>query len=203
MQTQPQTKTETKAEATTPTTHSNATLPTPIPPPQTETETPAATPTPTPRYDHIVSNPPYFSGSLTSPDAPKTMARHTETLSHEDFIMVCDRLLKPHGLISIILPSGRETDSMIAIAARHGFAPSRLTVVHSTPKSGPKRTLIELSRRATANPDPKPATHSDTGLAPAASAERGTDNTSTECPAPLPTTTLLTIEHGPPPPPAA
>ena len=32
------------------------------------------------KFDHIVSNPPYFVDSLHSPDALRTMARHTSSL---------------------------------------------------------------------------------------------------------------------------
>ena len=102
------------------------------------------------RYDHIVSNPPYFVDSLTSPDASRTTARHTASLSYEELMSVCDRLLEPAGRISLILPAGAETGKMIATATAHNFVVSRCTEVHSTPKSGPKRTLLEFLRRAIA-----------------------------------------------------
>ncbi len=99
------------------------------------------------RFDHIVSNPPYFADSLTSPDSSRTTARHTVSLSYEDLISACDRLLKPGGRISLVLPAGAETEKMIAVAGSHGFAVSRRMDVHSTLKSGPKRTLLEFSRQ--------------------------------------------------------
>lgn len=98
-------------------------------------------------YDHIVSNPPYFNDSLTSPDPTKTLARHTATLSYSELIEVCDRLLKHDGRISLILPAGAEADKMITTAATRNFVPTRLTEVHSTPRSGAKRVLIEFARR--------------------------------------------------------
>ncbi len=63
---------------------------------------------------------------------------------------MCDRLLKPTGRISLILPAGAETEKMIAVAAAHDFVVSRRTEVYSTPKRGPKRTLLEFLRRAAA-----------------------------------------------------
>jgi tRNA1(Val) A37 N6-methylase TrmN6 len=36
---------------------------------------------------------------------------------------------------------------MIAAARMHGFAASRITEVHSTGESGPKRTLLEFMHR--------------------------------------------------------
>lgn len=105
----------------------------------------------TARFDHIVSNPPYFIASLASPDPARNTARHTETLTYEELISLCDTLLSPSGRISLILPAGTETERMIALAtggteAKGPFFLSRLTEVHSTPYSGAKRCLIEFLR---------------------------------------------------------
>ncbi len=105
---------------------------------------------PSVRYDHIVTNPPWFVDSLSSPDTFRTIARHSHSLSYDDLINCCFRLLKPEGRVSLIVPAGAETEKMIASAGKYGFVVSRRTEVHSTPESGPKRTLMEFSRRATA-----------------------------------------------------
>ena len=98
-------------------------------------------------FDHIVSNPPYFFDSLTSPDTSRNLARHTQSLNYDDLMKCCSGLLKPAGRISLIVPAGVETEKMIEAAQARDFAVSRLTEVHSTPKSGPKRTLVEFIRR--------------------------------------------------------
>lgn len=104
------------------------------------------------RFDHIVSNPPYFIDSLASPDPQRNNARHTDSLSYNELIVACDKLLKPDGLISLILPTV-EAEKMSDIAAAHGFGISRRTEVWSTPKSGPKRILLEFSRNNTTEPE--------------------------------------------------
>jgi tRNA1Val (adenine37-N6)-methyltransferase len=124
------------------------------------------------KYDHIVSNPPWFENSLTSPDPGRTAARHTGSLPYDELIAVCGKLLKPDGRVSIILPAGAEAARFLAIAAASGFGTTRLTHVHSTPASGPKRTLLELSPRkqATESPATDPAATTltiHTGAAPA------------------------------------
>ncbi len=68
------------------------------------------------RFDHIVSNPPYFTDSLASPDPARHTARHADTLPYREFISLCDRLLGPTGRVSVILPAGVETERMIALA---------------------------------------------------------------------------------------
>src|SRR5665647_1869930 len=55
-------------------------------------------------YDLIVSNPPFFINSTKTPDDNRTMARHTDSLSHEELIENATLLLKPTGRICIILP---------------------------------------------------------------------------------------------------
>lgn len=102
------------------------------------------------RFDHIVSNPPYFVNSLASPDRLRNTARHADSLSYEAIVDLSDRLLQPEGRISLILPAGAETQKMILLAGARGFSVSRRLDVHSTPKSGPKRTLIEFLRIETA-----------------------------------------------------
>jgi tRNA1Val (adenine37-N6)-methyltransferase len=126
------------------------------------------------KFDHVVSNPPFFIDSLASPDSSRSLARHTASLSYDELIAVCDRVLAPNGRISLIVPAGAETERMIAAAGARNFVATRYTHVHSTPKSGPKRTLIEFSRRA-----------SDETFA--ATAESITKNE--------PETTLLTIQE--------
>jgi tRNA1Val (adenine37-N6)-methyltransferase len=98
------------------------------------------------KFDHIVSNPPFFIDSLTPPDQSRSTARHAKSLTYEALIALSDRLLRKDGRISMILPTGAETQKMIFIAGAQGFVVSRRTDVHSTLKSGSKRTLIEFSR---------------------------------------------------------
>jgi tRNA1Val (adenine37-N6)-methyltransferase len=123
----------------------------------TEASTGEAPTAGTKKYDHIVSNPPWFADSLISPDPARTTARHTRSLSYDDIITLCGRLLKPDGRVSLIVPAGAETAALIAAAAAGGFVPTRRTEVHSTPASGPKRTLLELSRTAGQTPGQVPA----------------------------------------------
>jgi tRNA1Val (adenine37-N6)-methyltransferase len=97
------------------------------------------------RFDHIVSNPPYFARSLPSTDKARTLARHTSSLSHSELIEACDKLLSPDGRISLILPV-TEAENLLQTALVAGFWVNRRTEVWSTPRSGAKRLLFELSR---------------------------------------------------------
>jgi tRNA1(Val) A37 N6-methylase TrmN6 len=50
------------------------------------------------KYDIIVCNPPYFCNSLVSPDAKRTMARHTSELEFKDLLSSVKRLISSNGL---------------------------------------------------------------------------------------------------------
>jgi tRNA1Val (adenine37-N6)-methyltransferase len=56
------------------------------------------------RYDHILSNPPYFSGQLRSPVPGRNKARHATDLDPETLARHCLRLLAPNGRVSLVLP---------------------------------------------------------------------------------------------------
>lgn len=105
------------------------------------------------QYGHIVSNPPWFVASLLPPNTSRSAARHSHSLSYDDLMRCCSGLLKPDGRLSLVLPAGAETEKMIAAADTAYFEVSRLTEVHSTPESGPKRTLLEFSRRTATIPE--------------------------------------------------
>ena len=96
-------------------------------------------------FDAIVCNPPYFVDSLTCPDAQRTTARHTVSLTYEALIKTAFRLLKTEGFFSVVIPV--ESRSMIeAQAALQGFFMTRICQVRTTPQKHPKRFLIEFRK---------------------------------------------------------
>ena len=95
------------------------------------------------RFDVIVSNPPYFIDSLTSPDAGRTTARHTATLPFEELVSGVKRLLTPNGHFSLILPTA-EAERFIS-AARGVLFLSRRCDVYPKPSAAVKRVMMEFS----------------------------------------------------------
>jgi tRNA1Val (adenine37-N6)-methyltransferase len=57
------------------------------------------------KYDAIVSNPPFFSKSLQSPDSDRTNTRHTTTLTYDDLTFYAEKLLTQKGKFSTIIPT--------------------------------------------------------------------------------------------------
>lgn len=101
-------------------------------------------------YDVIISNPPYFVDSLLSPDAARSVARHTDTLSFDDLTQGVLRLLSHNGHFALILPPP-EMDRFLS-AARGRLFIVRHCEVWTTPTSGARRIMAELSTQPPAQP---------------------------------------------------
>ncbi|QIK60798.1 methyltransferase [Dysgonomonas sp. HDW5A] len=97
------------------------------------------------KYDMIVSNPPYFSSSLHSPDGQRTLARHTNSLPMVEFMNISARLLSSDGYLSLIFPYA-EKDVLIGLAENAGLFVSRITNVYPMPHLNAKRVLLEFSK---------------------------------------------------------
>lgn len=96
-------------------------------------------------FDSIISNPPYFEKSLLSPDAARTTARHTTSLSYDAIFSLARNIIAPHGNLSLVLPAElyKEVNNT---AMLYGWGASRLTWVRTTPRKNPKRALCEWRR---------------------------------------------------------
>ncbi len=101
------------------------------------------------RYDIVVSNPPYFSTELKSPDASRAMARHEAGLSYDTLVASAPALLTPQGVMAFISPADREDDITMSVALR-GLHITRLISVYT--KIGaktPSRLIWIIATRPT------------------------------------------------------
>lgn len=99
-------------------------------------------------YDLIVSNPPYFTDSLLPPDAARSLARHTRTLTYRQLIDGAARLLSDHGTVAIITPVESES-TIIEASTFASLHIQRLTRVVPVVGALPKRLMWQLSRHDT------------------------------------------------------
>lgn len=97
-------------------------------------------------YDHIISNPPFFSNSLQSTCQERNLARHTDTLPLKKLIKKSASLLKKDGKFSVILPFS-EKNSFIEDCLAQNLFLSRQLKVHTDEKSDAKRILLEFSTK--------------------------------------------------------
>lgn len=94
-------------------------------------------------YNLIVSNPPYFIQSMKSPDALRTMTRHTDTLPFDELLAGIKSLLSPNGGFCGIFPY-TEGNIFIAKATNYGLYCTRKLNVMSKPNHSTLRVLVQL-----------------------------------------------------------
>lgn len=97
------------------------------------------------QYDCIVSNPPYFSNALLSPDRQRTLARHTESLTYRSLWQAVSRLLTDDGKFSLVVPFDYR-QKVMEEAALAGFFLHREWAVKTTPAKAPRRFLLAFGR---------------------------------------------------------
>lgn len=86
------------------------------------------------RYDRILTNPPFYTNHLRSPDAAVTRALHTDELPFDELVEVVGRLLKPDGQWWVLLPP-YETEQLTTLAQAINLQPFRqLYLQHNVSK---------------------------------------------------------------------
>lgn len=102
--------------------------------------------TPSRQIDLICSNPPYFENSLKAPQARRSSARHTDTLSYRDIILFASHHLADEGRVAMVLPAEVEND-LCRIARSFSLFPFRIIRVKTVQRKQPSRIIIEFSRK--------------------------------------------------------
>ncbi|WP_077025069.1 tRNA1(Val) (adenine(37)-N6)-methyltransferase [Fuerstiella marisgermanici] len=95
-------------------------------------------------FDLIISNPPFFSGSLKPPDDQRRVARHDDGLPHGDLLYAASRLQSPGGRLAVILPVD-QGEEFRRLAAEYGLHCHRQCYVKPTPHKPPHRLLMEFT----------------------------------------------------------
>lgn len=100
------------------------------------------------RFDTILSNPPYYGGTLLPSGVQRVQARHTSSLPFDLLARAAKRLLKPDvGTLQVVLPVSEE-DAFLTACAPCGLFPSRRTQVVTRRSKPPRRVLLSLSTKS-------------------------------------------------------
>lgn len=96
-------------------------------------------------YDLIVSNPPFYTETVSSGDASRDRARQNDALPFSDLCEASGILLSESGVLAVIIPF-KEEENVRALAAENDLFPFKITRVQGTPTSEIKRSLLAFSR---------------------------------------------------------
>lgn len=96
------------------------------------------------KYDHIISNPPFFEDSPKSDDDKRARARHADSLTLADLLTKAVDLLEPHGKISLVLPLEKE-ERLRYLARTLGLWVTKCARVFPDERKKSHRILVELS----------------------------------------------------------
>ncbi|MBK9336055.1 MAG: methyltransferase [Lewinellaceae bacterium] len=97
-------------------------------------------------FDLIVSNPPFFTEDIQSPDPVRRYSRSAIALDMNDLLDAVGRLLVPSGRFCTVLPP-QAGQKLMEWGCVRGLYCTRLTTVRSRPEKPVERLLIQLERR--------------------------------------------------------
>lgn len=102
--------------------------------------------------DLIVSNPPFFTETLKSPDALRRLARHEQSLTFDLLFTLAAQYLTRQGHLSIIAPYQR-AEELTFKARLQKLAVSRIASIVTKHNATPKRILMEFSKSTGSAPE--------------------------------------------------
>lgn len=99
------------------------------------------------KFDLIVSNPPFFTNGLKSPDDSRATARHADTLSPSTILRRGAAMLNPDGVLAMIVPAD-SIGELTFNAILHRLNPQNITSVTTRTGKSPRRALVSFSLKA-------------------------------------------------------
>ncbi|MFV0574340.1 MAG: tRNA1(Val) (adenine(37)-N6)-methyltransferase [Vibrio sp.] len=117
------------------------------------------------RFESIICNPPYFNSGETTNWQARATARHTHSLSHQDLLNDCQRLLQPTGEAHFILPKV-EGEQFIEMAQGQGWFVRTLCRVNTTKRKPCYRLLFTLTRQSVECHESELTINQDNGYSP-------------------------------------
>ena len=98
------------------------------------------------KFDLILSNPPYYTENIPSPERGRSQARQAVHLPAEELISCSAQLLAPRGRFILILPEANSI-SFIVAAAKKGLYVRRQCLIHPDTNMNPNRRMMEFRRK--------------------------------------------------------
>jgi tRNA1Val (adenine37-N6)-methyltransferase len=96
-------------------------------------------------FDLIVSNPPFFSETTQSPDATRSLGRHTATLSPVELLTAAKKWMSHKGRCCVVLPA-MEGYKLCELAVPMGLYWTHLVEVYGKADKPLERLLVQFER---------------------------------------------------------
>ncbi len=96
------------------------------------------------KFDLIVCNPPFFTSHKKNEDERKSLARHNDSLSHENLSIVLSKHLSENGTAFIMLPPNEMIVFENYCSVQHLF-PEKKMVISSSEAKAPHLFIISFS----------------------------------------------------------
>lgn len=97
------------------------------------------------QFDLIVSNPPFFSETVVSPDASRRLGRHTASLPPGDLLAAAKKLLTENGRFCVILPVP-EGKHLCEVAVPNGLYCTEEVEIYARPGKPAERLLLRFEK---------------------------------------------------------
>jgi tRNA1Val (adenine37-N6)-methyltransferase len=98
------------------------------------------------KFDLIITNPPFFSGSLKNPDPRRATSRHNDTLSSIEILQSVSRLLENNGHLQLIMPYV-EGNIFIAEAQEYGLYCNSILKIRPVLNGEIRRLILRFSKK--------------------------------------------------------
>jgi tRNA1Val (adenine37-N6)-methyltransferase len=96
-------------------------------------------------FDLIVSNPPFFTETILSPDPQRQLARHTESLPPIILLQLAKQHLTKNGRFCLVIPS-KNSQMHQELGACMGLYCTRVTTVLAKPDRVGERQLLQFKQ---------------------------------------------------------
>lgn len=102
------------------------------------------------KYDIITCNPPFFNNKqIKNKSEYKTLARHEQTLTLEDILIISRKLLKNKGIIGLVHRPERMVDIFVAMRSNN-IEPKKIRLIY--PKKGREANMILIEGMKNGHP---------------------------------------------------
>lgn len=95
------------------------------------------------QYDLIISNPPFFSDDLKSPEAKKNLAKHEDGLPLEKLFAFAKSAIQKNGVFALLLPARRSAVAL-QLGQQYDFSVLKMHYVLQTARHQPFRLMLLL-----------------------------------------------------------